>query len=479
VRRRTGIGALAASPTMVGSLTVLIVILAVFLAYNANNGLPFVPTYRLTAEVPNANQLVPGNEVRMGGVRIGIVEAIEPVSDENGEVSAELDMKLDDTVEPLPEDSKVIVRSRSALGLKYLEIRRGSSSQGLQPGSVLPLAAARPEPVEIDEVFNMFDGATRRAIQTNQVEFGGALAGRGVELNEALAELAPTVEELIPVMRNLASRETRLERFFVALAATAAEVAPVAEVQAAMFGNLDTTFAAIANVSRPFVQETISETPPTLETTIETGPNIRNFMRDSSALFADLRPGAEAIEENAPALASALEVGAPILEDTPVLNRELEPTAQALLDFQRDPRVRSGIDELNALMRPLSGLLRFVTPAQSVCNYGTLLFRNASSLLQEAFANGASGQRFIVFDTPHGPNSEGSPASAPANGPDQANFLHANPYPNTASPGQSPRECEAGNEPFIVGQQVIGNAPGNQGIVTGDQLPSQLNGGGG
>ena len=52
--------------------------------------------------------------------------------------------------------------------------------------------------------------------------------------------------------------------------------------------------------------------------------------------------------------------------------------------------------------------------------------------------------------------------------------LHFNPYPNTAAPGQNPIECEAGNEPYIVGEQVIGNMPGDQGIVTDIQLPSQL-----
>ena len=78
--RRRGAG-LAASPTMVGALTVMVVILAVFLAYNANNGLPFVPAYRVTAQVPNADTLVPGNEVRVGGVRVGLVESIEPQSD--------------------------------------------------------------------------------------------------------------------------------------------------------------------------------------------------------------------------------------------------------------------------------------------------------------------------------------------------------------------------------------------------------------
>ena len=78
---RRGAGALAASPVMVGAITTLIVILAVFLAYNANNGLPFVPSYRLSVQVPNANTLVPGNDVRIGGVRVGFVESVEPVQD--------------------------------------------------------------------------------------------------------------------------------------------------------------------------------------------------------------------------------------------------------------------------------------------------------------------------------------------------------------------------------------------------------------
>ena len=85
--RRRGPG-LTASPTMVGALTVMVVILAVFLAYNANNGLPFVPTYRITVQVPDANTLVPGNEVRVGGVRVGVVESIEPEQTEDGELSA-------------------------------------------------------------------------------------------------------------------------------------------------------------------------------------------------------------------------------------------------------------------------------------------------------------------------------------------------------------------------------------------------------
>ena len=82
MRRRNPAAALAASPTMVGAVTTLIVIVAVFLAYNANNGLPFVPVYRVSVEVPNAARIGNNNEIRIGGTRVGIIESIEPVVNE-------------------------------------------------------------------------------------------------------------------------------------------------------------------------------------------------------------------------------------------------------------------------------------------------------------------------------------------------------------------------------------------------------------
>jgi hypothetical protein len=116
----------------------------------------------------------------------------------------------------------------------------------------------------------------------------------------------------------------------------------------------------------------------------------------------------------------------------------------------------------------LNPTLAHLTPVQTVCNYVTLFLRNTASLLSVGDQNGTN-QRFMIIATPQGPNNEGGPSSAPANGGvpgKRDNYLHTNPYPNTASPGQTPRECEAGNENFIIGQQVIGNVPGNQGTTT-------------
>src|SRR5262245_18649273 len=166
------VGSLAASPTLVGAVTVLVVVVAVFLSYQANQGLPFVPTYKLSAELPNAETLVPGNEVRIGGIRVGQIKTIEPETVDNapcpndperlceGQVAV-VDMELNQDIDPLPVDSTMVVRSRSALGLKYLQISRGDSNEGFEPGATIPITSAVPEPVEIDQVFNMFDAPTR------------------------------------------------------------------------------------------------------------------------------------------------------------------------------------------------------------------------------------------------------------------------------------------------------------------------------
>jgi phospholipid/cholesterol/gamma-HCH transport system substrate-binding protein len=459
----------AANPTLVGAITVLIAAVAVFLAYNANHGLPFVATYRISAVVPNAQSLVPGNEVRIGGVRVGQVDSVEPKQNPNtGRVDAKIDMKLDSVANPVPDNSTVVIRAKSALGLKYVEINKGSSRHGYPAGGTIPVSHARPPTIDIDQVLRTFNPPTRLAIRHNLVQFGNTLAGRGNDINEAIGALKPLVTRLTPVMKTLGSPRTGLAEFFRAAEATASEVAPVAETQARMFTALDVTFGAFARVARPFIQETISKTPATLDVGDRALPQIRPFLAHSAVLFGDLRPGVHALAGAAPTLSRALKVGIPALQRSPQLNAEIPPTARALFALSQDSSARAGIDRLITSNNDLAPLLRFVTPAQTVCNYGTLLFRNAASGLSLGDGEG-TWQRFILFQTPFGKNNLGSPSSKPANGGgSSSNFLHVNPYPNTAAPGQT-HECEAGNAPYVKGKQAIGNVTGNQGTHTAGQ----------
>ena len=71
----------------------LVVVAAVLLAYNANQGLPFVPTFELKVDTPNAARLVVGNEVREGGFRVGQVTKIEPVRATAGDAAPQLTLQ--------------------------------------------------------------------------------------------------------------------------------------------------------------------------------------------------------------------------------------------------------------------------------------------------------------------------------------------------------------------------------------------------
>jgi ABC-type transporter Mla subunit MlaD len=445
---------------LVGAVTVLVVIVAVFLAYNANNGLPFVSTYDLKARVPNANALVKGNEVRIGGSRVGVVREVRPVQLDNGGVAAELDLRLDKSAEPIPANSTMIIRPKSPLGLKYLQIVPGDSGDGLEAGETIPLTAARPEPVDIDQFFDTFDEKTRKAIQRTNAGFGNGFAGRGPQVNAAFGALRSLVENGQPVLRSLVAPGTDFGGFWEALEDLSATVAPVAETQASMFVALDRTFAAFARVSRPFIQETIVKGAPTLESVTADLPALRPFFRNAGRFFTALQPGARALGETSPTIAAALRAGIPALNRSPELYAQLDPTAEALLDFQGEPGVFNGLDLLIDTNEVLDPAIKYIAPAQTTCNYLSLLFRNLADSFSESNGKG-NWLGAIAFEAPDGPNAESRPSSAPASGPGR-NYLHYNPYPRTGQDGV----CEAGNERYVPGQTVIGRSPKLWGTAT-------------
>ena len=170
--------AISSSPTMVGAITTLILIIAVFSPTTPTRG-PFVPTYRVSVEVPNAERLRTLNDVRIGGHRVGLVESLhaEPASSGSSAATARLDLKLDQSVEPLPQDSRFRVRYRSAFGLKYLEITRGTGAPA-PDGFVFDDPASFVEQTEFDEIYNTFDAPTPQPAH-QLIGFGDAVTAAG------------------------------------------------------------------------------------------------------------------------------------------------------------------------------------------------------------------------------------------------------------------------------------------------------------
>ena len=259
-RRRSS---LAASPLLIGGVTTLIAVVAVFLSYNANNGLPFVPTYNLKIVLPETSELQPNNQVRIAGTRVGVISSLTPhQSPTTGRVTAIADLKLEKGVEPLPANTKAVVQSTSSIGTKYLELERGTSQATLKQGATIPVGQTR-EPVDLNQFFDMFDQKTRTAIQKNTINFGDGLAARGLGLNETIATLRPLVTNAIPVLHNLAAPKTGFGELWRALDRPAAQTAPVAQQNANFWSDLDTFFRAWAGVA-PSLERAIEGGAPAL-----------------------------------------------------------------------------------------------------------------------------------------------------------------------------------------------------------------------
>ncbi len=452
------------NPVLVGALTVLVTIVAVTLAYNATNGLPFVPSYNLHVQASDGSELTHGADVYLGGARVGAVSSVTPERTRSGRPIAQMNLRLYESIKPLPVNTTFTIRLKGAIGLKYLQISKGNATRGFANGATVPLSQTHSE-VDFDQVLSMFNAPTRTGVAESTVGFGQALAGRGGDINDAIGAFLPLLRDLGPVARNLSSSRTDLAGFFRGLESYSGALAPVAQTQASLFGNLDTTFRALAGVAVPYFQQTISLTPPFFSATISGSPVIRPFVTDTAALFKDLRPGAATLPQSAPELAAAFAAGTRNLPGTSALDQRTLALSRTLEGYAATPAVQGGLDRFTLTLSKLGPPLAFLTPVQATCNYVTLFLRNTQSLLAEHVSQGGL-LRFVQLAIDDIPGGESEPSSRPYTGPGGTSSgpLHVNPYPYTDSPGQ-PAECAAGNEPYLT-RAGFGNPPVKLSIKT-------------
>ena len=452
-RRDTSYARASANPVLVGAATVLVSVVAVFLSYNANNGLPFVPTYDVKAYVPDAAGLVDGNDIRVGGKRVGLVTAIKGVEGEDGRPIAELELKLDLRAGPIRDDTKITVRPRSPLGLKYVELQPGKRGKEIPEGGELSIAAAQPI-VELDEVVNALDAGTRDSLRGVLTELGNGFAGRGAAFNSATAEAPELLGSARSVAALLADPDTGLRRLVRGADATVSALAPVSPELGSLVASSEVTAAALAR-SAPQLQQLVAEAPATERAGISSLRVARPVLEDAAALVADLRPAARLLPTASRRLDSALDTGTPTLARATALAERLGISLEEVRKLSEDPDTLSTLERLLATLDSAEPTLNFLAPFQLRCNYLGLWTHNVPGSISEG---DASGNWFRTLVVAAADEAQASAKPVPK--------LHVNPYPHTGQDG----ECESGNEPYLEGQR-IGNVPGDQGGRTEDTKP--------
>jgi len=432
-------------------LVLLLVAGAVFaVSWGASRGLPWKDYRRASVLVPDAAQIVVGDEVREAGRRVGRVERVAAVEAAGGRIVARIDLQLEPGEAALPVDSTVRVAPVNVFGNQVVELVRGRDARTVPAGRPLPLSRAR-RGVELADVLADADAAFGRRLQGVVREAGAAVAGRGTAIASGTVALRALLPRLERAATLLADPATRLEPLLVRLD----EVAGVLDRLAPLLPSLLDDGAAVL--------EALERSGPALERTLVAAPgavaDTTAALGDVLPLLADLRVVAERLAPVARRLPTTVAASERLVDRA---GRLLDPatrlresagrvaTIAGTLADER-PAIERLLADLRATNAPLGRTVRTIGDAEVHCGVGGLLARNLPSAVATGDRAGAwlTGV-FVVLDPEQLLSSAG-----------QASGLHVDPLPRVGADG-----CDVANERWLPGRRT-GRVPADRYVVRG------------
>ena len=168
--------------------------------------------YQITAEFQNASQLVPGNQVMVGGLAAGSVKEIG--LGEDGE--AEVQITVSDDYAPLPEGTTATIRQGSLSSVAGRQVQLtlppdGSDTQGeIEDGGTMTQAET-VSAVDLDQIFNTLDVKTVKDFKEVITGFRDSYEGVTKQANEGARYFNPLLSTSRRVFGELNRNPENLE----------------------------------------------------------------------------------------------------------------------------------------------------------------------------------------------------------------------------------------------------------------------------
>jgi virulence factor Mce-like protein len=183
--------------------------------------------YTVKVHFPTANGLIDGSDVFIGGVKVGVVNSVvvdpTPPADSgnsnfaNPTSTAMATISIGKQYAPLHQGATAAIRPKSLLGEKYVAMTVGDPGRDAIPdGTTLPPDATSVN-VELDQLINVFDEATRKQLQKLIDSLGTGLAGQGRNTNQTFQVGRQDLGNLAQVTDVLQARDAELKRIIDAL----------------------------------------------------------------------------------------------------------------------------------------------------------------------------------------------------------------------------------------------------------------------
>lgn len=320
--------------------------------------------YRVYATLADADGLLSGSRVEIGGVSVGTVQSLAITRQDHARVIFTV-ARAD---APLGRNASLVVRPADLLGEKYIDLSTGNRTDPAPSGFSIPLARTQ-EATDYDQFVNMFAPTVRDRLAILIHETGVALFGRGADVAALLSALPPSLSDARQMINQVDSSNAQLRGF---IDHSSAVMATLAADQTALGRFVATGAQAMtASTANPAgVSQSIAETPGLL-TQLDT------TLGRLTAAGQQLRPAARGLIHTAPALTATLHAlpaftaaALPSLAETraiapqltglgrqvaPVIAR-LKPTTQELASFAAANA--SNLQTLNGSIGNLLGTLQ-------------------------------------------------------------------------------------------------------------------------
>jgi phospholipid/cholesterol/gamma-HCH transport system substrate-binding protein len=183
-------------------------------------------SYKVRAIFENAGFVIPGEDVKVAGVKIGKIDSLDVTEDKKAAVVLDI---TDPGYQDFRKDAECTVRPQSLIGERYVECELTQArAPGTEPPPALNQITDGPgkgeyllpventsKAVDLDLVNNILRRPVRERLSVILDELGIGVAGRGEDLNVVIRRADPALKEVDRVLKILASQNTTLERLAV------------------------------------------------------------------------------------------------------------------------------------------------------------------------------------------------------------------------------------------------------------------------
>jgi phospholipid/cholesterol/gamma-HCH transport system substrate-binding protein len=318
----------------IGSLIAAVIAVAI-LMFSSGGGETYV------IHMQSANQLVKGNEVKVGGLPVGKITDISLAKDNQADVK----VTINDDFSPLHQGSTALVRQTSlpSVANRYISLTPGPNNAPEIPGGGTLETDSTTNVVDLDQLFDTLDPKTRKGLQGVLQGFATWYAGQSGNLAKSFKYLGPSLESFSQVEAQLVRDQKAFTDLVVNGARTVSAIAERRDDLANLVTN-GSAFARALGTQNESLDRALALFPATLRQGSTTFTNLRSALKDLNRLTDVSKPAVKGL--------------APFLSDFADLFKEFQPAFDDLRHIVRNPGPANDATDLTRQQPALERLAR-------------------------------------------------------------------------------------------------------------------------